>query len=232
MSYIRVKNRQTNSNVFLQNRLTAFTNPPMRTGDLYVEKSEWIGKDLDVSGNLTIGGNLKANNFYATGNYYLDNYVLVPAGTIVQTAAINEPAGWFTCDGRSLDTRQYSDLFAAIGFAYGGSGTSFNIPDTQGRVIVGSGNGSGLTTRNVGDRGGEEAHTLSVNEMPSHSHSLTRRSNPDSGAFDTNNLRQDESSATTTDREDLGLFNTNSTGSGNSHNNMQPFIVFRNLIKY
>jgi len=39
MSFIRVKNRQTNSNVFLQNRLATFTSPPMRTGDLYVEKN-------------------------------------------------------------------------------------------------------------------------------------------------------------------------------------------------
>jgi microcystin-dependent protein len=68
--------------------------------------------------------------------------------------------------------------------------------------------------------------------MPSHSHSLTRRSNPDDGSYDTGNLHQDESSAATTDRADLGLFNTNNTGSGDAHNNMQPFLVLRYFIKY
>ena len=76
MSYIRVKNRQTNSNVYLQNRLNRFTRPPMTTGDLYVDKNETIGGNLDVSGNLTVHGDLKAKSFYATGNYYLDDYIL------------------------------------------------------------------------------------------------------------------------------------------------------------
>jgi hypothetical protein len=91
MSFFRVKSRQTNSGVFLQNRLATFTSPPMRTGDLYVEKNEIVGGNLDVSGNLTIGGDLRAKNFYASGNYYLDNYVLIPAGTIIQSAATTIP---------------------------------------------------------------------------------------------------------------------------------------------
>jgi len=232
MSYIRIKNRTTNHNVLLQNRLVTFTNPPMRTGDLYVERNETVGGNLDVSGNLTIGGDLRARSFYATGNYYLDNYVLIPPGTVIQSAAVNEPAGWFDCDGRRLNTLEYSDLFAVVGYTYGGADTSFNIPDARGRVAVGLGSGVGLTTRTLGSKSGEEAHTLSVTEIPSHSHSLTRRSNPDDGAFDTANGREDESSASTTDRADLGTFNTYNTGGGDSHNNMQPFITFRCLIKY
>ena len=232
MSFIRQKNRATNNNVFFQNRLTTFTNPPMKTGDLYVEKNEDISGNLVVHGNLTVGQNLTANNFYATGNYYLDNYILIPAGTIIQSAAINAPSGWFDCDGRILNTSTYVDLFSAILYTYGGSDASFNIPDIRGRVCVGSGSGSTLTNRNLGAIGGEENHQLSVSEMPSHTHSLTRRANADSGSYDTNNGHQDESSAATTDREDLGPFNTNSTGSSASHNNMQPFIVMRYLIKY
>jgi microcystin-dependent protein len=199
---------------------------------LYVERNETIGGNLDVSGNLTVGGDLKANNFYARGNYYLDEYVLIPAGTVIQSAAINEPDGWFDCDGRLLDSAEYNFLFDAIGYTYGGSDGSFNIPDTRGRVCVGLGSGLGLTSRDLGDIGGEENHTLTTGEMPSHSHTLTRRANPDAGAYDTDNLRQDESSASTTDRANLGPFSTSSTGSGNSHNNMQPFFVLRNLIKY
>ena len=236
MSFLRPKRRATNNNTFLQNRLTTFTNPPMRTGNLYVEKNETVFGDLDICGNLTVGNNIKANSFYATGNFYLDNYILIPAGTIIQSAAINEPNGWFNCDGRILNIVAYSDLFNAIGYTYGGifggSDASFNIPDMRGRTCVGAGSGVDLTTRGLGSTGGEESHTLTIDEMPSHSHSLTRRSNPDDGAYDTNNGHQDESSAATTDRADLGPFNTNSTGSGNSHNIMQPFIVLRYLIKY
>jgi microcystin-dependent protein len=232
MSIVRLKSRVKNNDVFFQNRLANFTNPPVLTGDLYVEKNESVNGNLDISGNLTVGNNLRANNFYATGNYYLNNYVLIPAGTIIQSASINEPNGWFTCDGRTLDINDYSTLFNAIRYTYGGSDSNFIIPDIRGRVCVGAGSGASLTTRNLGSVGGEENHTLTIDEMPSHTHSLTRRSNPDDGAYDTDSLRQDESSAATTDRQDLGLFNTNSTGSGLSHNNMQPFIVLRYLIKY
>jgi len=232
MSLIRLKNRQANNSVFLQNRLATFTSPPMHNGDLYVEKNETVGGNLDVSGNLTIGGDLKAKNFYATGNYYLDNYILIPPGTVMQSAAINAPDGWFECDGRLLNKNDYSDLFGSIGYTYGGSGNNFNIPDIRGRVPVGAGSGSGLTARNLGSTGGEEQHTLTVSEMPTHTHSLTRKSNPDAGAFDTGNINQDESSAATTDRADLGPFNTNSAGGSSAHNNMQPFVALRYIIKY
>jgi microcystin-dependent protein len=232
MSLNRTKSKTTNNIVFFQNRLTTFTNPPIRTGNLYVENNENVLGNLDVSGNLTIMGNLTSNNYFAKGNYYLDNYILIPAGTIIQSAAINIPDGWFNCDGSLLSTTVYIDLFNAIMYTYGGSDSSFNIPDIRGRVCVGSGSGSSLTTRSLGSTGGEERHTLTVAEMPSHTHSLTRRSNPDDGAYDTGSTHQDESSAATTDRGDLGPFDTNSTGSGDSHNIMQPFIVLRYLIKY
>jgi microcystin-dependent protein len=107
-----------------------------------------------------------------------------------------------------------------------------NIPDIRGRVCVGAGSGNGLTTRNLGSVGGEENHTLSVSEMPTHNHSLTRRINPDDGAYDADNAHTQESSAATTNRVESGTFNTSSEGSGASHNNMQPFIVMRYLIKY
>uniref|UniRef100_A0A6C0JGK4 Phage tail collar domain-containing protein n=1 Tax=viral metagenome TaxID=1070528 RepID=A0A6C0JGK4_9ZZZZ len=232
MSINRTKSRVANKDVMFQNRLTNFTSPPIHNGDLYVERNELIGGNLDVSGNLTVRKDIRAKNFYASGNYYLDDYVLIPAGTVIQSAAINEPEGWFECDGRSLNTTVYSDLFSAIGYTYGGSNGTFKIPDTRGRVCIGAGQGDGLTNHNLSSTGGEEAHTLSVNEIPSHSHSLIRRANPDDGAYDTNSGRQDESSAATTDRADLGPFNTSYTGGGAAHNIMQPFIALRHLIKY
>ena len=228
MSFRRIQSRTVNHHVFLDNRLTNFVGEHVHFGDLIVER------DALINGNLIVKHDIRARSFYATGNFYLDNYILVPAGTIIQSAAINVPDGWLNCDGTSCNKIFYADLFLAIGNVYGGEPTdlSFNLPDLRGRVGIGAGQGADLTNRIMGQKSGEETHVLSTGEMPSHSHSLIRRSNPDAGAYDTGDAHQDESSAATTDRSDLGLFNTNSTGSGLPHNNMQPFLVVRYLIKY
>ncbi len=164
-----------NQQRYLDNRLTDFANVPMYTYDLRVRRNASIAGDLAVGGNLTVGGNLSATNFYATGNYYLDNYVLVPAGTIIMSAAVNAPNGWLQCDGTLLAKIDYPDLWLAIGNTYTdiSSGTHFKVPDMQGRCPVGSGSGSGLSARSLGASGGEEAHTLSVGELPGHTHSGT-----------------------------------------------------------
>lgn len=241
MSFRRAQGRSVNRNTYLDNRLTTFTNPHIYHGDLHVERDQTIG------GNLSIGKDLRAANFYATGNYFLDNYILVPAGTINVSAAINAPNGWLICDGNVYAKSSYLNLFDAIGQTYMydvsyDQTNYFRVPDLRGRVVVGSGdNGdAGLSNRVFSEKGGAETHTLTENEMPSHSHNLTRRSNPDNGACDAANngeingpdARKDESSAATTDRTNLGLFPTYLTGGGAAHNNMQPFIALRYLIKY
>lgn len=232
MSYFRVKHRETNRNVLLDNRLSNFTNPPMRTGDLYVVRNEWVGGNVDICGNLTVGQDLRARNFYASGNYYLNGYILIPAGSIIQSAAINVPGGWLDCNGQWLYKNVYVDLYSAIANTYGASDLSFNVPDMRGRVGVGAGQGAALSLRTLGITDGEESHTLSIGEMPSHSHSLTRRSNETADAHDPRREQDTTSSAATTDRPDLGLFNTYDNGSGLAHNNMQPFLVLRYFIKY
>jgi microcystin-dependent protein len=195
-----------------------------------------VGDDLDVSGNLTIGGDLRAKNYYSNnGNFYLDNYILIPYGTIIQSAALNIPDGWLHCNGASILKATYINLFNAIGYTYGGSDSNFNVPDIQGRVVVGSGNGAGLTNRNLASTGGEEEHTLSVNEMPSHSHT----SNAVGGTVGLITATG-TSTAITGDNSPVepNIFaapqalTINSNGSGSPHNNMQPFIVFHYLIKY
>jgi microcystin-dependent protein len=220
MSYFRAKNRAINKNVYDANRLAIFNKPPIKTGDLYVERDEEIAR------NLTIGGDLRARNYYASGNYYLDNYILIPYGTIIQSAAVNIPDGWLLCNGAFLSKIVYSDLFGVIGNTYGGteSDASFNIPDIRGRVIVGTGTGSGLTTRNLGSTGGEETHTLTINEMPAHTHSYVNNVNDQS----LNNTISTESAA---DNADITA-TTGSTGGSQAHNNMQPYIVLNYLIKY
>ena len=78
--------------------------------------------------------------------------------------------GWLICDGRSLTVSGYTFLFNVIGYQFGGSGGTFNLPDPAGRVPGIAGAGSGLTVRDIGDSIGEETHVLDISEMPQHVH--------------------------------------------------------------
>lgn len=102
----------------------------------------------------------------------LDSHAAImrPGDLTVSAAATR--SGCLLCDGSAVSRSTYADLFTAIGTTYGaGDGsTTFNVPDYQGRVIIGAGAGSGLTARALGDKGGEEAHALSVGELAAHAH--------------------------------------------------------------
>ena len=96
-------------------------------------------------------------------------------GDIKHAAYSVAPSNWLLADGSLLNRVTYSVLFGAIGTTYGvGDGsTTFALPDLRGRIPLGSGSGTGLTARTLGSSGGEEAHLLSTDEMPSHSHTIT-----------------------------------------------------------
>lgn len=81
------------------------------------------------------------------------------------------PQGWARCDGQLLPISEYDALFALIGTTYGGDGqTTFALPDLRGRSIVHPGQGPGLAPIQLGEIGGQENVTLTVVNMPSHSH--------------------------------------------------------------
>jgi microcystin-dependent protein len=87
------------------------------------------------------------------------------------------PKGWAQCNGQFLPINQNQALFSLLGTTYGGDGrTTFQLPDLRGRVPIHM--GSGFT---LGQKGGEEAHTLNKSEMPTHTHAL----NADSAAATT-----------------------------------------------
>jgi microcystin-dependent protein len=76
------------------------------------------------------------------------------------------PKNWALCNGQFMPINQNQALFSLLGTTYGGNGqTTFALPDLRGRVPIHVGGGFTL-----GQRGGEEAHTLSVAEMPTHTH--------------------------------------------------------------
>ena len=94
-------------------------------------------------------------------------------GEIMQVAFGFCPRGWVEANGALLPISQYSALFSLYGTTFGGDGrTTFAVPDLQGRLSMGAGAGPGLTSRTLGQRGGTESHTLSVAQMPSHSHAV------------------------------------------------------------
>lgn len=146
------------------------------------------------------------------------------------------PRGWAFCDGQLLPINQYSALFSILGTTYGGDGrTTFALPDLRGRVAMHPGNGPGLTPRDLGERGGQETVTLTVNQIPAHNHYINAISSigdnrspsgrllADSGAFDT------EFSAATPNTTMKSTMVQN-TGGGQPHTNMQPFLCVNYII--
>jgi len=81
------------------------------------------------------------------------------------------PVGWAFAQGQLLAIAQNTALFALIGTTYGGDGVqTFALPDLRGRVQIGAGQGSGLTDHPLGQTGGSESVTLSIPQMPAHTH--------------------------------------------------------------
>jgi microcystin-dependent protein len=84
------------------------------------------------------------------------------------------PNGWAFCDGQLLAISQYDALFSLLGTTYGGDGQStFGLPDLRGRVPIHMGTGPGLSPHQMGSMGGSEQVTLTVNQLPSHSHTFS-----------------------------------------------------------
>lgn len=81
------------------------------------------------------------------------------------------PRSWALCDGQLLPINQNQALFSILGTTYGGDGrTTFGLPDLRGRFAMHPGNGPGLTSRRLGEKGGSENKVLATNEIPSHNH--------------------------------------------------------------
>lgn len=149
---------------------------------------------------------------------------LSPPGTICAFGGTNIPDGWLLCDGHAVDGQKYPALFSAIGNSWGageGGGSGFNVPDLRGRCGIGAGSGINLSNRTIGQSGGEESHTLTTGEIPSHSHTWWAATGQ--GAF------PPYSGGGTGGAQ---LHSTNPEGGNQPHNNMQPFGIVNYIIKY
>ncbi|MFZ1923440.1 MAG: tail fiber protein, partial [Xanthobacteraceae bacterium] len=84
------------------------------------------------------------------------------------------PVNWALCNGQSMPIAQNDVLYNLIGTTYGGDGVNtFNLPNLQGRLAVGVGQGPGLSPYTIGQVGGSENVTLTTATMPSHNHTLS-----------------------------------------------------------
>jgi len=146
------------------------------------------------------------------------------------------PRGWAFCDGQLLPISQYSALFSILGTTYGGDGrTTFALPDLRGRVPMHPGNGPGLSDRRLGQKGGSETVTLTVNELPNHNHSVTPRAYSQAGETQDPTdrvLSEAESDLYSSQDPDVNMksVSTTSSGGGRSFNIEQPYLCVNFII--
>jgi len=97
--------------------------------------------------------------------------ILPPTGTIAPTlSTVDAGDGWKVCDGRALIKAEFPTLYGILGATYGETATTFNLPDLRGRAILGAGGDPGFALLAYA---GAAAVTLTVDQMPSHSHAVT-----------------------------------------------------------
>ena len=139
------------------------------------------------------------------------------------------PQGYALCNGAIMAISQNTALFSLLGTQFGGNGTSnFALPDLQGRVAVGSGQGAGLQNYNIGQVGGVESVSLLVQQIPSHAHLLQASTHPGNDRSPNANVlavTKEPAYTPTTPNVDMGATSIAATGGGQAHENRQPFLV-------
>ena len=153
------------------------------------------------------------------------------------------PRNWALCQGQLMAISQNTALFSLLGTNFGGDGRStFGLPNLQGQVVVGTGQGAGLSSYAIGQSGGTAGVALALNQMPAHNHNLNV--NTTDGAQPTSSGAQLSKAATGgRGNETLAnLYNAVSpktplsstiltrTGAGTSHNNLQPYLTMNYCI--
>ena len=150
------------------------------------------------------------------------------------------PRGWAFCDGQLLAVSQNDALFSLLGTIYGGDGrTTFGLPDLRGRIPIHAGSGPGLSPRRLGAKAGAEKVTLTVNQLPSHSHTWQATNANASnrspvGSPDTHAYAQPLVTSVYRDGTNpLVNMKTNmvsNVGGSRSHSNLQPFLCINFII--
>ena len=134
------------------------------------------------------------------------------------------PQGWALCNGQLLPINQNQALFSLLGTTFGGDGrVNFALPDLRGRTPVHVG-----AAHTLGERGGEQAHTLSISELPTHVHVARASSAPGDTVVPTNALLGSPLNLSYADPSSLVSLapaTVASAGGSQAHLNMQPFLT-------
>jgi microcystin-dependent protein len=134
------------------------------------------------------------------------------------------PKGWALCDGQLLPINQNQALFSLLGTMYGGNGqVNFALPDLRSRVPIHQGAGHTL-----GERSGEQAHTIIPSEMPTHTHTLLAANNPANANLATNAGFLGQQANSYTGASNLTAMAANeigNTGGSQAHQNMMPYLT-------
>ena len=203
------------------------------TGMLTAQSGLTVTGLLDAQAGLTVTGPLTAqaglttaSDIVSGGRVQDKNGDIMPVGTVLPFAGTNAPLGWLLCQGQAVPKDQYPGLYAVIGAMYGSTNAStFMLPDLRGRTVIGEGQGSPTSTSWVQGRlFGEENHKLITEEMPSHKHNIGQ-TYVGSVAW---GLWSDFRLPSGTD----DLYQSATQGSDLPHNNMQPILVLKYMIKY
>jgi microcystin-dependent protein len=142
------------------------------------------------------------------------------------------PSGWALCQGQILPIAQNTALFSLIGTTYGGDGkTTFALPDLRGRVALSSGQGPGQSNYNLGQTGGAETTTLTINQMPSHSHrALAVDEHPNKDHCAGNALANFNGYNTATPAAPMNAGMIQPSGGGQPIPNLQPYLTLNYII--
>ncbi len=134
------------------------------------------------------------------------------------------PKGWAMCNGQLLPINQNQALFSLLGTTFGGDGrVNFALPDLRGRVPIHVGN-----SHTLGERAGEQAHTLTLAELTMHTHTVKANSSATAGVATPNgNFLGGGNNAyhTATNLTPLNAQTVSTVGGSQAHQNMQPFLT-------
>lgn len=153
------------------------------------------------------------------------------------------PLGWHFCNGNLLSIAQYEALFVLVGTTYGGDGVNtFGVPNLQSRIAIGTGQGPGLTNIVLGQTGGTESVTMSVNQMPSHNHLGTAniaisalsttdtQGSPTGAIFAGSAMTYSDLPADTNLKSETVTVTLGATGQGQPIDILQPYLALNYII--
>jgi microcystin-dependent protein len=182
-----------------------------------------LGATTNVKGNLVVDGTVKFTNKNSNIMEIFPKYM------VISWANNTTPKGWALCDGNTYKLDSESNAIVS------NEGNVIKTPDLRGRFVLGSGQGTNLINRNLGDSGGSETHKLTVNEMPKHTHGISWSGVGSTGGLSGGNALNYVQGAYMGDwpysLPQTFPQNTNEMGQSLPHNNMPPFYVLTYIMK-